>query len=269
MALRRLCSQTLLVMTVFLSLAGVAVSPAQEPAKAKAKDLRVLFIGNSQVYYNDLPKMLEALAESAPADRPRIRADRFVSGGASLERMWNLGTANGSARAKILEEKWDFVILQDIYNVKPEAFNQYAPLFHELIQKHGSQTVLFCTAGISQQYPKGFQDLYDMQIAMGKKLHVPVVAAGKAWLVYWGDKPTPEQRLALYAPDKAHPGKKGSYIYACTLYAVLTGHSPVGLSHRLPKQPEDTISEAEAKQYQEAAWKVHQDVSRETAPSKP
>src|SRR5206468_1211797 len=104
-------------LALFLGLAGIAISPAQEPAKAKAKDLRVLFIGNSQVYYNDLPKMLEALAESAPADRPRVRADRFVSGGASLERMWNLGTATGSARAKILEGKWDFVILQDIYYV--------------------------------------------------------------------------------------------------------------------------------------------------------
>jgi len=24
-----------------------------------------------------------------------------------------------------------------------------------------------------------------------------------------GGRPTPEQRLALYAPDKQHPGKKG------------------------------------------------------------
>jgi hypothetical protein len=104
---------------------------------------------------------------------------------------------------------------------------------------------------------------------MGKQLKVPVAAAGKAWLTYWGEKPTEEQRLALYDPDKAHPGKKGSYVYACTLYAALTGRTPVGLTNRIPKQPEETITPAEAKQFQEAAWRVHREVNPDPAPAKP
>jgi hypothetical protein len=240
-----------------------------ELEKPKARDLQVLFIGNSQIYYNDLPRLVEALADSAPEDRPRIRADRLVAGGASLERLWNAGTEKGTARAKIGEKKWDFVIVQEIYNVKPEGFNKYAPLFHELIQKNGSRTVFFCTASVSQLYPKGFHDLHEMQIALGKKLGVPVAAAGKAWLTYWGDMPTVEQRLALYDPDKAHPGKNGSYIYACTLYAVLTGQTPVGLTNRIPKQPADTVTEAEAKRFQEAAWKVHQEVNQAKGSGQP
>ena len=254
------------IIALFLGLAAATGTLADEPAKAKAKDLQVLFVGNSQIYYNDLPRMVEAIAESAPEDRPGIKADRFVSGGASLDRLWNAGAGKGTARAKIVEKKWDFVILQEIYNVKPESINKYAPLFHELIQKNGSRTVLLSTASISGMYPKGFEELHDMHIALGKKLQVPVAAAGKAWLTFWGDQPTQEQRLALYDPDKAHPGKKGSYIYACTLYAILTGQSPVGLTHRLPKQPEDTItSRQRPKQFQEAAWKIHQDVN----PAKP
>jgi hypothetical protein len=232
-------------------------------------ELQVLFIGNSQIYFNDLPRTVEALAESAPEDRRRIRADRFVSGGASLERLWNAGEGKGTARAKILEKKWDVVILQDIYFVKPESFNKYAPMFHELIQKNNGRTILFCTASVSQLYPKGFQELHDMHIALGKKLQVPVAAAGKVWLTCWGDKPTAEQRLAFYDPDKQHPGKKGSYTYACTLYAVLTGYSPVGLTRRIPKQPEDTVTAPEARQFQEAAWKVHQEVNPDSAPVKP
>jgi len=250
--------------TQLLALSALIVAldvAAAEPAKPKAKELQVLFIGNSQIYYNDLPRTVEAIAESAPADRPRIRADRFVAGGASLERLWDAGAGPGTARAKIVEKKWDYVIVQDIFNVKKESFDKYAPLFHELMQKNGSRTVLFCTASISTMYPEGFQNLNDMHIAMGKKLNVPVAAAGKAWLVYWGDKPTPEQRLALYDPDKQHPGKKGSYIYACTLYAALTEASPVGLTHRIPKQPEDTVTAMEAEKFQEAAWRVHQDVN--------
>jgi hypothetical protein len=252
-------------LAVIFALVSAPLARSDEPAKTKPKELQVLFIGNSQIYYNDLPRTVEALSESAPAERPRIKADRFVSGGASLERLWNAGEGKGTARAKIAEKKWDFVIVQEIYNVKPEAINKYAPLFQEAIQKNGSRTVLLSTASVSQMYPKGFEDLHDMHIALGKKLQVPVAAAGKAWLIYWGDKPTEEQRLALYDRDKAHPGQKGSYIYACTLYAVLTGQSPMGLSHRIPKQAEDTVTAAEAKHFQEAAWKVHQEVNPDKA----
>jgi hypothetical protein len=249
------------LLALLVGLAGASVAHAAEPEKPKTKELNVLFIGNSQIYYNDLPKIVETLAESAPADRPRIRADRFVQGGASLASLWNAGTGKGTARAKIAEKKWDFVIVQEIFNAKADSFNKFAPLFHELIQKQGSRPILFCTASVSQLYPKGFAELHDMHVAMGKKLKVPVAAAGRAWLAYWGDKPTAEQRLALYDPDKAHPGKKGSYIYACTLYALLTGQSPVGLTNRLPKQPADTITAAEAEKFQKAAWRVHQEIN--------
>lgn len=249
-------------LALIVALTGDCITLAQEPEKAKPRELDVLFVGNSQIFYNDLPRMVEALAESAPADRPRIRADRFVAGGAGLERLWNAGDGKGTARAKILEKKWDYVILQDIYFVKPDSFNKYAPLFHEVIRKNGSRTLLFCTASISSQYPKGFQGLHDMHIAMRRELKVPIAAAGQAWLSYWGEAPTEAERLALYHADKAHPGVKGSYIYACTLYAALTGHTPVGLTHRITKLPEDTVTSAQAKRFQEVSWRVHQEINK-------
>jgi hypothetical protein len=88
-----------------------------------------------------------------------------------------------------------------------------------------------------------------------------VAAAGKAWLAFWGDNPTQEQILDLYDKDKGHPGPKGSYLYACTLYPILTGHSPVGLTHSVPNLPKGLIVPDEAKRFQEAAWRVHQEVN--------
>jgi hypothetical protein len=258
-----------IVFGLVVGLAGVTAASAGEKEAAPPRPIRVLFVGNSQVYYNDLPQMVEALSESAPADRPRIRADRALAGGASLESHWNRGTGKGTPRAKIAEEKWDYVVLQEIFNARPDTFGKYARLFHDLIRQNGAQTILLSTASISTLYAKGFQELHDMNIALGKELKVPVAAAGRAWLSYWGEGTTPEQRLALYDPDKAHPGKKGSYIYACTLYAALTGHSPVGLTHRIPKQPEDTVSPAQAKQFQEAAWRVHQAVNGKRSATQP
>jgi hypothetical protein len=79
---------------------GVPNSGFAEKEPASPALLRVLFVGNSQVYYNDLPRLLEGLAESAPKDRRRIRADRTVAGGASLESHWNRGAGKGTLSAK-------------------------------------------------------------------------------------------------------------------------------------------------------------------------
>ncbi len=260
-----------LVLAIVAVVGGLTAAPdGIADDKAPSKPIRVLFVGNSQIYYNDLPTIVEALSESAQPGRPRIKAERAVAGGASLESHWNRGTGKGTPRARISEEKWGYVILQEIFNGKPESFKKHARLFHDLIRQNGAKTILLSTASISTMYPKGFHDLHEMNISLGKELKVPVAPAGNAWLDYWGKSPTEEQRLALYDRDKAHPGRKGSYIYACTLYAVLTGQSPIGLTHRIPKQPENTVTPEEAKKFQEAAWRVHQEINgRALATPKP
>src|SRR4051812_27885162 len=89
--------------------AGIANADDQK----EPKPIRVLFVGNSQIYFNDLPKIVETLADSAPKDRPRIRTGRAVYGGASIESHWKKGTEKDTARTRIAAEKWDYVILQD------------------------------------------------------------------------------------------------------------------------------------------------------------
>lgn len=246
-----------------LAIVATASPGVADDAAPGVKPLRVLILGNSQIYYNDLPATIEALSESAPADRPRIKTGRYVAGGASLQSLWEAGEEAGKPRALIASEKWDFVVIQEHYQfyTKPDSFTKYARLFDELIRKNGSKTLLYCTASIDSLYPDGFLKLYDMELALAKELKVPIAPAGKAWLQLWGASPTPEQRLALYHADKAHPGQKGSYLNACVLYAFITGSSPVGLTNRIPKQPEETVTAAEAKQYQEAAWKVYQELN--------
>lgn len=250
-------------------LAGGAMPGTIAAGDKDVNPIRVLFVGNSQIFYNDLPKILDELSASAPKDRPRIKAERLVFGGASLESHWNKGDGNDTARGKIAAEKWDYVVIQEIYYAKPEPFDKYARLFHELIGQHGAKTVLYCTAGINQDYPEGFEHLHEMHVALGKELKVPVAAAGKAWRMYWGENPTEAERLDLYHKDAAHPGLKGSYLSACTLYALITGQSPVGLTHRLPDQPEEILSPAQAKRFQEAAWQVHQKINGKESKAKP
>jgi hypothetical protein len=256
--------------TTALLVAALFAPPAaaQEKAPPAApRPLRVLFVGNSQVYFNDLPRMVELLAASAPADRPRVTAGRAVVGGASLESHWNKGDDKGTARAQISEGNWDFVVLQDIYTIRPESFDKHARLFTDLVRKHGGKPVLFATASVSTRYPQGFRDLHDPQAKAAAELKVPLAAAGKAWLTYWGPEPTADERLALYDKDKAHPGKAGSYLYACTLYAALTGQTPVGLTAGVQADGEETVPPPVARRMQEAAWAVHREANPAARPA--
>jgi hypothetical protein len=153
----------------------------------------------------------------------------------------------------IASGSWDYVVLQDIYNVKAPAFQPYARQFHALIKKSGSKTVLFGTASILSDYPKGFERQHRLHFAMGKELGVPIVDASYAYIRYFGDKPSTERLKSLFAKDRAHPGLWGSYLYSCMIYSALTERSPIGLG------APDTIPANVAKTLQETAWAQHQE----------
>lgn len=156
----------------------------------------------------------------------------------------------------IVSGTWDYVVLQDIYNVEDAAFQTYSRQFHELIEeKTGAQTVLFGTASILSDYPQGFERLHRLHVKMGKELGVPIVDASQAYFRYFGDKPSTERLESLFAQDRAHPGLWGSYLYSCGIYSVLTERSPVGLA-----APEAIPADI-AKSLQESAWAQFQETA--------
>ena len=85
----------------------------------------------------------------------------------------------------------------------------------------------------------------------------------------------PDLRVTHSKTD-AHPGVHGAYINACSLYAVITGQSPVGLPATLRitananggKQVDFVITPDDARYLQEAAWRVYQREIKNTKPAK-
>jgi hypothetical protein len=58
----------------------------------------------------------------------------------------------------------------------------------------------------------------------GNENNALVIPAGLAFARAIDKQP----ELNLYAPDKRHPSLAGTYLAACTVFAALTGRSPVG-----------------------------------------
>ena len=243
----RINSITWVVTLLMASLAMTSVGADEAP-----KPIKVLLIGNSQCPTIVSQQLLEKLATSDKGEPP-IKVGGCIKGGASLRSHWNAGTGKGTARAMIASGAWDFVVLQDIYNVEGPAFQPYARQFHALVKESGAKAVLFGTASILSDYPKGFERQHGLHIAMGKELEVPTVDASYAYLKHFGAQPSPERLESLFAQDKAHPGLWGSYLYSCMIYSVLTERSPIGLAAS-GAMPADIV-----RTLQEIAWAQHRE----------
>lgn len=208
---------------------------------SKAQPKKILFIGNSYVYTNDLPAMLYALALS---NGDTIIHDNSAPGGYTFAQH----TTNATTLAKINAQDWDYVILQEQSQMPsfPPAQVQsdtypYAEQLNDLIQTHDSctQTVFFMTWGRKYGdaancafYPPlctfdGMQArLRESYLAMGNANEALVTPVGQAFKY----ARMADSTINLYSPDNSHPSVAGTYLAACTFYATLYQTSPVGLS---------------------------------------
>jgi len=220
---------------ILAALAHLVAAPLQ--AGDTPKPVRVLFIGNSYTYVNDLPKMLAALAR-AGNQRPVVY-ERETPGGYTLEKHWK----DGKAVKKIAAAKWDYVVLQEQslrpLRDRPRMF-EYAAKLDSAIKKQQARTLLFQTWA-RQDAPQQQADLSKAYLDLGQELKGRVAPVGMAWERAFKDDP----KLVLHGADKSHPGKAGTYLTACVFYATIFGNSPEGLPGEI-----GGLSDAEARRLQ-------------------
>ncbi len=211
------------------------------------KPRKILFVGNSYVYFNDLDVVLKKLAASASPPVKLLTA-RVVQGGATLE----MHSKAPKTLEKINRIKWDVVILQEQSTrptTHPAIFSQYAQKLDALIDRRGAKTVLFMTWA-RQHKPEMTALLNRAYTQTGKKLDAFVAPAGLAWAASL--KLHPE--IALHDEDKSHPNPQGMYLTACVFYATLTGQSPEGLSNGGLQE----VTTEQARKLQKIAWQTVQ-----------
>ena len=198
------------------------------------KPIRVLFIGNSYTYYNNLPGMISTLSGG------RIETRMVVRGGANLQLMWDLG----EAAAAIREGKWDYVVLQEHSLLggmrvdgaehvnEPDFFFDNVRLFDTEIRKAKAKTVLYMTWA-RRAYPEQQVFLTHAYAAIGHELGVAIAPVGVAWQKIRDTDPA----VVLHASDGTHPSPIGSYIAACVLLDTLLGKKQTGLAARVSGNP--------------------------------
>jgi hypothetical protein len=194
--------------------------PVPNPAGLGA-GARVLFIGNSLTDANDLPAMVRALASAEGLDWD-VRAE--LLGGASLEDHWQAG----SAQATIQSGHWDAVVLQQGPSSLPESrdnLRHWVAVFDEAIRAAGGRSALYMVWPESSRIA-WFDRVRDSYALAARDVSGWFLPAGETWRAAWRGNAL----LALYGVDGFHPTPAGSYAAALTIFAGLSGRSPLGLS---------------------------------------
>jgi hypothetical protein len=204
-----------------VSLSGSVQSPGSIQSSAGGKRIRVLFVGNSLTTTNNLPLLVEALAEKAASERIESRVVAFPN--YSLEDHWN----RGDAKRTIAEGGWSVVVLQQGPSALPESrvlLIDYARRFNAEAQRVGARTALYMVWP-AQARLGDFEGVRASYAAAAREIRGLLLPAGDAWRAAWRR----DGRLPLYGNDGFHPSALGSYLAALVIYQQLTGRSPIGL----------------------------------------
>jgi hypothetical protein len=177
---------------------------------------RVLFIGNSLTYANDLPAMVCGLARSTGR---QVICDSVAKPDYGLEEHWNEGAAR-----QAIARGWDIVVLQQGPSALPESRRlliAYTRRFDAEIKKAGARTALYMVwpsrtrrgdfSGVSQSYAAAAKDVNGL-----------LLPAGDAWRAAWAI----DARLPLYGPDGFHPSPMGTYLAALVIYEQIFASPP-------------------------------------------
>jgi hypothetical protein len=195
---------------------------------------RVLFIGNSYTFVNDLPNTFAKLARSG---------GHKVEVGMSAQGGWRLADHAVSIETLHLlnSTKWNFVVLQEqsqIPAITQVRNQEMYPAARELVQKIKNieaTPIFFITWAHRDGMPEnGMTNYESMQtqindgyMGLAQELNTLFAPVGSAWLAVVKQ----HREVNLWQEDGSHPTKQGTYLAACVFYAVIFHESPDGLTY--------------------------------------
>ncbi len=207
-------------------------SKGSPPRAHPRPTLRVLFVGNSLTYVNNLPRMVQAIAESQP-NGPRIETTTFTAPGGRLDERWEDGAAPGALR----NGHWDVLVLQEASGLlvcmgRPEQrrdrecrdSERTHKRFAALATASGTRVLVYATWGPDESWDLALERGHDLlvRVLRGTQADVELVPTNRALRRY-------EKRYSREQtrPDGLHPSVSASLVIAALMYRGITGQAAV------------------------------------------
>ncbi|MBQ3000178.1 MAG: SGNH/GDSL hydrolase family protein [Oscillospiraceae bacterium] len=215
--------------------------------------MNILFLGNSLVFYNDMPSIFRELAIAGGQD---VKVESVTRGSATMSHFASETEPLGIRTREVLESgHWDYVVIEPSRRITPfedtvmEEETKAARTLKELAAAAGAQVALYavwgnrtgnvevCTGQPPQMPVVGVQPISreDHEAFMRQVSYrisedlggVPIIQAGEAF-----ERLTAcDESIELYDADLCHPSPAGSYLVACTAYATIFGQPSTGVPY--------------------------------------
>ncbi|CAM4022739.1 T9SS type A sorting domain-containing protein [Flavobacterium antarcticum] len=214
---------------------------------------KVLFLGNSYTAVNDVPSLVQNMANSTG---DVLTFDSNIPGG---YRFMNHAT-DATTLSKINSNTWDYVVLQaqsqEIALSETQKMSEVYPFAETLsnsVRQNNecSQPLFYMTWGRESGDPslcpfipwtctyEGMDDAIQASyLFMAQNNDAEVAPGGAVWRYLRMNNPS----LNLYASDASHPSAAGSYAAACTLYTVIYKKDPTLISWNFTLSENDANS---------------------------
>ena len=181
--------------------------------ETEEEPMKVLFIGNSHTYTNEVPNIArDMLAEAGK----KMEYRAITAGGQSLS--WH--AQQSDTIKEIRTDKYDFIVLQEKASGfdASEFMRGYAKLYAEIAETH-SQPVLYMIWS-NESLPLVQKTITSAYATAAKDTRATLAAAGVAWDIIRHTRTD----LKLYQ-DGNHATPLGSYLAAASICYALTGRT--------------------------------------------
>lgn len=193
-----------------------------DPAKVRAADYSILFIGNSHTTLHDIPGLVARMIEHTHPGKKvytHLLPVMFLEETATDRRV----------PIEIDQRAWKFVVLQ-AQKISMSGRYKYSQTegidLAKRAQGRGAKALFYSEWG-----RKGVPGDGDVQEKiyqeMARASAARVCPVGRAWDRALAERPN----LPLYHDDGNHESALGAFLTACTLYGSITGESPAALAN--------------------------------------
>lgn len=218
---------------------------------------RVLFLGNSYTYANNLPGLIMNLAASAG---DTLYTDSNTPGGYTLGYSPIQHLTNSVSLGKIHSGNWDYVVLQEqsqipaIPALRDSCMIPAAVSLYDSVKLYNpcAEVLFYLTWGrrfggtqcfVPNYCSTGFADFGQMQDSLTRAyllaadfINQPVAPAGEAWRLVLDNT-----SMVLHNSDNSHPSLNGSYLTACVFYSSIFKKPSSGLPFTAGLQTDSAV----------------------------
>ena len=184
--------------------------------------MKILFIGNSHTYMNDMPELVREMVEDATGEACEV----FMLAYPGKTLKWHMAEEYFSERFSILHGGFDYCVLQERAHPMPEETETvaYASRIAELCRKAGTVPVIFETWA-EKANPENQEAMNRRYRNLAADLGALLAPVGEVWSAALAEL---QERFStdLYNTDGAHASAAGIWLIATVLTKVMAGKLP-------------------------------------------